>query len=201
MPTTFAQDLTTAPNLITLSRIALILAGAPIMLYWSPGLGMAMAIIAGLTDYADGIVARRTGQVTRLGEVLDQFGDLVYESLLLLVAVEKGFFPPLVLYLYLLREFWIVCIRRYMAGIGGNIPSTIIGKMKSNLINWGFLPAFFHMAGWLPMLEPVLYYLGKTGAILGLCASYISCVSYTRVFIQAYNNRTVTTQPQTARTG
>jgi CDP-diacylglycerol--glycerol-3-phosphate 3-phosphatidyltransferase len=200
MPTTFWQDLRTAPNLITLSRIVLILAGAPIMLLWSPALGMAMAIVAGLTDYADGIVARRTGQVTRLGEILDQFGDLVYESLLLLVAVEKGFFPPVVLYLYLFREFWIVCIRRYIAGIGENIPSTLIGKLKSNFINWGFLPAFFHMSGWLPMLEPYLEWLGRAGAILGLVASYVSAVSYTRSFIRGYDRRNVT-HPQNVRTG
>jgi CDP-diacylglycerol--glycerol-3-phosphate 3-phosphatidyltransferase len=201
MPTTFGQDLRTAPNLITLSRIALILLAAPIMLRWSPGLGMTLAIIAGLTDYADGIVARRTGQVTRLGEILDQFGDLVYESLLLLVCVEKGYFPAVVLYLYLFREFWIVCIRRYMAGIGENIPSTIIGKLKSNFINWGFLPAFFSMSGWLPMLEPYLNYLGHAGALLGLAASYISGVTYTRVFLRAYSGRAVTTHPQNVGSG
>jgi CDP-diacylglycerol--glycerol-3-phosphate 3-phosphatidyltransferase len=162
---------------------------------------MFMAIIAGLTDYADGMVARRTGQVTRLGEILDQFSDLVYESLLLLVTVQKGYFPAVVLYLYLLREFWIVCIRRYMAGIGENIPSTIIGKLKSNFINWGFLPAFFSMSGWLPMLEPYLNYLGHVGAPLGLAASYISGVSYTRVFLRAYNSRAATTHPQKVGSG
>ena len=89
MASTFARDLRTAPNLITLSRIALILAAVPLYLHGLQGLGMGMAILAGLTDYADGIVARRTGQVTRLGEILDQFSDLVYESLLLLLAVHR----------------------------------------------------------------------------------------------------------------
>jgi CDP-diacylglycerol--glycerol-3-phosphate 3-phosphatidyltransferase len=197
----FAKDLRTAPNLITLSRIVLILAGAPIFLLWSPGVGMMMAIVAGLTDYADGIVARRTGQVTRLGEILDQFGDLVYESLLLLVAVERGYLPAVVLYLYLFREFWIVCIRRYLAGIGGNIPSTIIGKLKSNFISWGFMPGFFHMSGWLPGLEPYLGWLGWLGAGLGIAASYISAIGYTRAFIRGYDSRAVTARPETARTG
>jgi CDP-diacylglycerol--glycerol-3-phosphate 3-phosphatidyltransferase len=200
MPSTFARDLRSAPNLITLSRIALILAGAPIMLLWSPMLGMCMAILAGLTDYADGIVARRTGQVTRLGEILDQWGDLVYESLLLLVAVEKGFFPPIVLYLYLFREFWIVCIRRYMAGIGKNIPSTLLGKLKSNFINWGFLPAFFSMNGVLPQLEPYLGWLGKLGAGLGIFASYVSAYSYTKSFVAGYDSQALT-HPQNVRKG
>jgi CDP-diacylglycerol--glycerol-3-phosphate 3-phosphatidyltransferase len=201
MPTTFGRDLRTAPNLITLSRIVLVLTAAPILVLWSPGLGMILAAVAGLTDYADGMVARRTGQVTRLGEILDQFSDLVYESLLLLVTVEKGYFPAVVLYLYLFREFWIACIRRYMDGIGQNIPSTIIGKLKSNFLNWGFLPAFFSMSGWLPGLEPYLNYLGHTGAALGLLAGYVSGVSYTRVFLEAYNGRAVTTHPQNIGSG
>jgi phosphatidylglycerophosphate synthase len=32
-----------------------------------------LAILAGITDYLDGYIARRTGQITRLGEILDQF--------------------------------------------------------------------------------------------------------------------------------
>jgi len=201
MPTTFGQDLRTAPNLITLSRIALVLTATPIMLLWSPALGMAMAVIAGLTDYADGMVARRTGQVTRLGEILDQFSDLVYESLLLLVTVQKGYFPAVVLYAYLFREFWIVCIRRYMDGLGENIPSSLVGKLKSNFLNWGFLPAFFSMSGWLPVLEPYLNWLGHAGVLLALAASYISGVSYTRVFLRAYDSRTATTHPQKVGSG
>jgi cardiolipin synthase len=197
----FARDLRTAPNLITLSRIALIVAAAPLFISGWDGPGMLLAIIAGLTDYADGMVARRTGQVTRLGEILDQFSDLVYESLLLLIAVQRGFLPAVVLYLYLFREFWIVCIRRFLAGVGGNIPSTILGKLKSNFINWGFLPAFLHMAGWLHGLEPYLGWLGRLGAGLGIAASYISGVQYTRSFIRAYDSRTVTTRPESAGTG
>jgi CDP-diacylglycerol--glycerol-3-phosphate 3-phosphatidyltransferase len=196
----FARDLRTAPNLITLSRIALILTAAPLFISGHNGPGMGLSILAGLTDYADGMVARRTGQVTRLGEILDQFGDLVYESLLMLIAVQRGFFPAVVLYLYLFREFWIMCIRRYVAGVGGNIPSTIIGKLKSNFISWGFLPSFLHMSGWLPQLEPYLGWLGALGAALGIAASYISGYSYTRGFIAVYDKH-VAVAPQTARTG
>lgn len=196
----FVRDLRTAPNLITLSRIALVLTAAPLYLEGFEVVGMSMCVLAGLTDYADGMVARRTGQVSRLGEILDQFSDLVYESLLLLIAVQRGFFPAVVLYLYLLREFWIMCIRRYVAGVGGNIPSTIVGKLKSNFINWGFLPAFLHMSGYLPQLEPWLGRLGWLGGALGIAASYISGVSYTRSFIAVYDKH-VAVAPQNARTG
>jgi phosphatidylglycerophosphate synthase len=200
MPSPIVRDLLTAPNLITLSRIALVLAGAPILLLWSPAFGIALGVLAGLTDYADGMVARRTGQVTRLGEILDQVGDLIYESLLLLIAVVKGFFPPAVLYLYLFREFWVLCIRRYLDGIGKTLASTLVGKLKSNFINWGFLPAFLSMSGLLPQLEPFLKWLGMLGGGLGLVASYVSGIGYTRAFIAGYNAHAVT-HPQNARKG
>jgi cardiolipin synthase len=197
----FARDIRTAPNLITLSRVGLVLAAAPIYLRWSPGLGMALAAVAGLTDYADGIVARRTGQVTRLGEILDQFSDLVFESLLLMVVVWRGFLPPVILLLYLLREFWILCIRRFVAGIGQNIPSSIFGKLKSNFLNWAFLPLFLHISGWLPVLEPFMGWLGYLGVGLALVSSYLSAAAYTAAFVRAYDNRSSTTRPQNAGTG
>ena len=194
MASKLARDLRTAPNLITLSRVGLVLVGAPLYLAGWRATGMILAVVAGLTDYADGIVARRTGQVTRLGEILDQFSDLVYESLLLLVVVSRGFFPSAVLYLYLFREFWILCIRRYMAGVGLNIPSNIYGKLKSNFINWAFLPAFLAMSGWWPTASPALAWLARAGVGLGLAASYLSALLYTRGFVAGYDT-------QNARTG
>jgi len=56
-------------------------------------LGIVLSTVAGVTDYLDGYIARRTGQVTRLGEILDQFCDLCFESFLIVMATAQGFFP------------------------------------------------------------------------------------------------------------
>ncbi len=186
MASSLALDIRRVPNLLTLSRIALIALAAGVYSYWSKGGGIALAVLAGLTDYLDGAVARATGQVTRLGEILDQFGDLCYESLALLIAVSEGFFPPPVLFLYLLREFWVGAVRRFMAGAGADIPSSIWGKLKTNFLMWGLLPAFLSISQALPSLEPYLARLGQTAVGLGLVFSYVSAAQYTRAFAASY---------------
>jgi CDP-diacylglycerol--glycerol-3-phosphate 3-phosphatidyltransferase len=195
MASTLARDLRTAPNLITLSRIALVLVGTAIYFSTSPGLGIALAVAAGLTDYLDGAVARATGQVTKLGEILDQFCDLCFESLALTVAVSAGFFPPYVLLLYLFREFWVMCLRRFMAGAGANIPSSVFGKLKTNFVMWGFLPTFLSVGRLLPSLEPALGHVGRLAVGLGLLFSYLSGLRYTLAFFAAYGAKSSSPLP------
>jgi phosphatidylglycerophosphate synthase len=186
MPSVLAADVRSAPNLISLTRIAMIFAAAPLLVY-RPVIGVPLAVLAGIFDYLDGMVARATGKVSRLGEILDQFADLCFESLILLVAIQRGFFPFLLLFAYLFREFWVLSIRRYMASVGLNIPSTLAGKLKSNFIEWGFLPCFVSMAGWWPQLEPAMAWIGRGAVCFGIFVGWVSGVDYTRAFIAGYN--------------
>jgi len=186
MGSTIGRDIRTVPNIITLSRILLILIGTVVYFYVSPGWGIVLSIVAGVTDYLDGYVARRTGQVTRLGEILDQFCDLCYESFLIIMATVHGFFPPLIVCAYLFRELWVASLRRFMAAARMNIPSSLAGKAKSNLIMWSFLPTYLSIARLLPGWEPYLSYAAYLIMGLGLLASYVSAWGYTRAFAVGY---------------
>lgn len=182
----FARDVRTIPNIITLSRIGLLgIAGA---LYfnghWTAGI--LLAIVAGLTDYLDGAIARATNTVTRLGEILDQFCDLCYEATILTVAIHSKFFPGWLILVYLFREFWVVSIRRYAAGRGDNIPSNLAGKAKTNFVMWGFLPTFLSLGGAFPAAEPWMARAGQLLVGVGLFLSYISAIGYTRAFMAIY---------------
>ena len=95
MGSTIRDDLRTVPNIITLSRIVLLWLGVLVYFYISHGVGIALAILAGVTDYLDGYIARRTKQVTRLGEILDQFCDLCFEAFIIIIATLQEFFPPI----------------------------------------------------------------------------------------------------------
>ena len=186
MGSTIERDIRTVPNVITLSRILLILLGAIVYFNLSHGLGIVLSIVAGVTDYLDGYIARRTGQVTRLGEILDQFCDLCFESLLIVIATVQHFFPPVIICAYLLREFWVAAVRRFMAAAHMNIPSSIAGKAKSNLIMWSFLPTFLSVGKVLPAWQPYLGYSAYVIIGLGLLASYMSAWGYTRAFVTGY---------------
>jgi CDP-diacylglycerol--glycerol-3-phosphate 3-phosphatidyltransferase/cardiolipin synthase len=183
-----AKDIRRIPNLITLSRIVLMAIGVGLYFAGQYGVGLAVAVVAALTDYVDGIVARATGQVTRLGEILDQFADLFFESIGLTMAIHHGFLPHYVILIYVFREFWTLSVRRYMAGQRKNIPSSIAGKAKTNFLMWGFLPSFLSIAGAAPSLEPALGTIGKAMIWIGLGLSWVSGIGYTRAFVRGYES-------------
>jgi cardiolipin synthase len=182
----FARDVRTLPNIITLSRIALLGLGGALYFNGHTTAGIVLAIVAGLTDYADGAIARATGTVTRLGEILDQFCDLCYEVSVLTVAVHSKFFPAWIIPVYLFRELWVVSIRRYAAGRNTNIPSNLAGKAKTNFLMWGFLPTVLSIVGVFPGAEPWLARAGYLLVGFGLFLSYISGLAYTRAFVAIY---------------
>jgi CDP-diacylglycerol--glycerol-3-phosphate 3-phosphatidyltransferase len=184
----FAADLATIPNIVTLSRIFLVLVGAGLFFAGKPGLGILIAVLAGITDYLDGYLARRLKQVTRLGEILDQFCDIFFESVVVTVMAAHFHYLPLwFLTLYLVREFWITSIRRFMAGYQLNISSNLVGKLKSNFLLWGSFPGFLSIEGLLPGLEPWVRYLGQFGMGVGLVFGYLSGWNYTRQMVAGYN--------------
>jgi CDP-diacylglycerol--glycerol-3-phosphate 3-phosphatidyltransferase len=190
MSSRFFRDLRSTPNIITLSRIILLWFAVLVYFYVAVIPGLLLAVLAGVTDYLDGYIARRTGQVTRLGEILDQFSDVCFESFAILLGTVKGYFPAIFLCLYLFREFWVMTIRRFMAAAGMNIPSSWAGKFKTNLIMWGFLPSFITIGGLLPSCEPAFGHVGRGAVGLGILASYLSAWGYTRAFMTGYDEAT-----------
>jgi cardiolipin synthase len=191
----FARDLRTAPNLVTLSRILLV---ADSLVCYARGNvvgALVLGTTAGVSDYLDGWLARKTGQVTRLGEILDQYCDIILEFGYLLMAVFAGLGVPLwVLPLYVFREAWVSAIRRWVAGVGGNIPSTIWGKAKSGFVGWSCVPLFIAPAVaalGAPAIGLGVRRFGQAGLAVGLLLSVVSAVQYTRSFIAVYDERAV----------
>jgi cardiolipin synthase len=65
----------TAPNQLTILRLVLVPVFVLCVLYGWPGWALAAFVVAGLTDALDGLIARRTGQLTTLGAWLDPMAD------------------------------------------------------------------------------------------------------------------------------
>ena len=186
MGSTIRKDLRTIPNVITLLRIVLLWVSVFLYFYVSHSVAIGLAIVAGVTDYLDGYLARRLKLVSRLGEILDQFCDLCFEAFIILIATLQGFFPPYIIFLYLFREFWVTCLRRFMAGARMNIPSSLAGKLKTNLIMWGFFPTFLSISEAVPAAEPYVGHAGRVIVGLGIAAGYYSALGYTKAFTTGY---------------
>ena len=184
----FRRDLRKLPNLITISRVVLVCVAIFLYFKVDARVGLVVGTIAGLTDLIDGMVARATGQVSRLGEVLDQFSDLVFEAwVLYLVGAPEAGYPSWFLLAYLLREFWVVTIRRFMADYRINIASTVFGKLKTNFLMYGCIPSFGAFAGVFGPLNQFAWYLGLYGMGLGLIFGYIAAWHYTVQFVRGYD--------------
>jgi len=130
------QESFNLPNFITLVRILLIPVFVVLFITPTPDRSVNAAIIfvvAAVTDLLDGYIARRTGQVTKLGKLLDPIADklLVLSALILLVNVDRV--SALVAILVIAREVAVTGIRAIAAGEGMIIAAETTGKYKMAL--------------------------------------------------------------------
>jgi CDP-diacylglycerol---glycerol-3-phosphate 3-phosphatidyltransferase len=126
------------PNSITLSRIACI----PFLIWvlssslFHPGeqelLAAGIFILASATDGLDGYLARKHGQISSMGILLDPMADklLVAAGLILLVRFTPNLMPPWIVVLVLGREFLITGLRSVAAMEGFAIQARNLGKLK-----------------------------------------------------------------------
>lgn len=98
-------------------------------------------VIASVTDFFDGYIARAWDQKTKLGAVLDPLADkmLTLGAFLGLMMIDRA--SPWAIYLILIREFFITGFRVVMAGDGVEVAASMAGKVKTvaQMIAIGFL--------------------------------------------------------------
>lgn len=130
------QESLNLPNVITLVRILLI--PVFVMLFFTPTPNRSLSaavvfVVAAVTDLLDGYIARRTGQITKLGKLLDPIADklLVLSALILLVNVDRV--SALVAILVIAREVAVTGIRAIAASEGMIIVAEPTGKYKMAL--------------------------------------------------------------------
>lgn len=130
------QDSLNLPNFLTFVRILLIPVFVVIFLAPTPDRSLLAAVIftvAAVTDLLDGYIARRTGQVTKLGKLLDPLADklLVLSALILLVNIDRV--SAVVALLIIARELAVTGIRAIAAGERLIIAAEVTGKYKMAL--------------------------------------------------------------------
>ena len=136
------------PNKLSLLRIILIpvtmLFMLPISIYgfepegWNSFIneyGMMIAglvfIIASLTDFFDGQIARRCNLITDLGKFLDSLADKMLVIAILIAFVATGRVSPWLLAIIVLREFMVTGIRLVASKEGVVMAAKMIGKIKT----------------------------------------------------------------------
>ena len=149
----------TLASKITLLRVAFIPVYM-VFMYLSGGasnlwmwLSLAVFIIASLTDYVDGQIARKCNQVSDFGKFLDPLADKLLTIAAMLMFCEWGKMPAWALMIVLTREFAVTGLRLVAVGKGKVIAAGWSGKIKTastmvGLCVWMAFPTV-NLLGWL----------------------------------------------------
>jgi cardiolipin synthase len=126
------------PNLLTWARIILI----PLVVgvYYMP-LPIAEAnliatiafVVAAVTDWLDGWLARKLGQSSAFGAFLDPVADKLMVAAALVVLVQMGRADAVIAFIIIGREITISALREWMASIGASksVAVSFVGKLKT----------------------------------------------------------------------
>lgn len=132
----------TLPNLLTSFRILLIpvfVAVFYLPVPWANQVAAIIFMVAAITDWFDGYLARRLNQTSAFGAFLDPVADKLMVAVALLLLVDRNpteyhsIFMTIAAIIIIGREITISALREWMASIGSrdSVAVSIIGKVKT----------------------------------------------------------------------
>ncbi len=163
------------PNLLTISRIVVIPAiflSVYITSMWWAVFAAILFIVASITDYFDGYLARARGETSALGRLLDPIADklLVTSALVVLLAkpgmveYKISFIPVIVI---LCRELLVSGLREFLREVNVGLPVTRLAKWKTG----------FQMTALSMMLLKGVWYWGGIGELLLWIAGVLTFIT------------------------
>ena len=121
----------TTASKITLARVALIPVFMALLLLNYNWIALAVFIIASLTDFVDGYIARHCNQVSDFGKFLDPLADKLLVTAAMLIFVQWGRMPAWAVMIVLTREFAVSGLRMVAASGGKVLAAGWSGKIKT----------------------------------------------------------------------
>lgn len=184
----------TLPNLLSLFRIAII----PVLVYLLtfpqplPALLAAfLFLVASLTDYFDGYLARRQRTVSNLGKILDPLADklLIAASLIMLAALNRPGEPSVPAWLVVIivaRETAVTIIRLIALGEGIVMEAEELGKYKFILQAFAVFALMVHY----PYMGVNFYVAGIYFLVLATVVALWSGINYHVKFFRLLQEKT-----------
>ena len=121
-------------NKLTLTRVVMIPLFL-VILYWDfpfhQYVALAVFVLASVTDFVDGYIARHYNQVTDFGKFMDPLADKVLVMAAMLWFVEAGRMPAWALLIVVVREFAVTALRLVAVEGGRVIAAGWSGKVKA----------------------------------------------------------------------
>lgn len=121
-------------------------------------------VVASITDFLDGYIARKRNIVTVFGSFLDPIADkfLVVSSLIMLLALDRV--HPVVVIILVLREMYMTSLRLLALTEGVDVPVSSMGKWKTGtqMVATPMLMVYDNFLGMnLPLIGTILIYISS----------------------------------------
>ena len=104
--------------------------------------GLVLFLVAGITDYADGKIARHFSMVTDFGKLMDPLVDKIMIAAAFICLVPLGAIPAWAVIVVISREFLITGLRMLALSKGRVLPAEALGKHKTT---WQIITVIFFL--------------------------------------------------------
>jgi CDP-diacylglycerol--glycerol-3-phosphate 3-phosphatidyltransferase len=169
------------PNSLTLIRIFLIpvfVVAFYLPFSWNNLLATAIFSLAALTDLLDGYLARKLGQISKLGAFLDPVADKLMVAVVLVLVVQQHSTIWLALPAAVIigREITVSALREWMAELGARrkVAVSFIGKFKTVLQMVALILLIYREA----LLGLPMFRLGMIALYIAAILTLVSMVQY-----------------------
>ena len=160
------------PNLLSISRLFLVFPLILVLEINKPLYVFVLIIIGGLTDYFDGLIARKYNLKTRLGAILDPLSDKVFYLIPLVFLCKNNLIPFWSLTLILFRELIISSLRNLTKD---GLPASQLGKSKTFFFFISVITFF------LPLKINFLNNFALVFYWIGFILTFFTLLSYLRI--------------------
>ncbi len=168
---------------ITLLRISIII---PILMLLSTAtrfacfLACLTFVVAALSDFIDGYIARRYGQVTSLGKFLDPLADKFLICTVMVELCALGWIPAWAVHVVIVRELAVTGLRAVAVDYGIVLAADTFGKWKTTFQILALIPLMLNYAYFgidLHLIGMILLYIAVFFTVLSGCNYfYTFCV-------------------------
>lgn len=165
------------PNRLTLFRVILIpffvfFLLAPYFTGYGNYIAVAVFIVASITDFLDGHIARKRNLVTNFGKFMDPLADKLLVCSALICLIELDRLPAWIVIIIIAREFIISGFRLIASDNGVVIAASYWGKFKTTFQMLMVIVLI------LDIPHPVFYWLGVILTYISLALTVISLIDY-----------------------
>jgi len=155
-----------------------------VLLLWpEPGPSTAATIvflIAALTDFLDGQLARRTGAVTEFGKKLDPLADRIFISGTILALTVAGVLPLFGVILIVVRDIFMIVGYKLAEARGARLGVSFFGKAYTAVLMLAIVLAMAGIEAGGVQVGIWLFWAGVAGSLLSGAAYAISVLSQLR---------------------